>query len=141
MPHGGKRAKAGRPRKLEDSVREAIAREYRQRMQAWAAAQQIGRDPNMIRRWEIEKKMERLAEKVPPPSSSQHERREDELYFYSRARHLFEPLQAELNSRLNQPNVAFPLKRAKGPRGRFIKELAEKYEVSPRTVVRCIDET
>jgi hypothetical protein len=140
MPHGGKRPGAGRPRKPEDSVKEAIRREYRQRMQAWAAAQQIGRDPNMIRRWKIEKEMERLAEKFPPPSSSQHERREGELYFYSGAHHLIKPLQAELDDRPDQPS-ALPLKRAKGPRKRFIKELAEKFGVKQRMVIRCIDET
>jgi hypothetical protein len=107
--------------------------------QAWSAAQAIGRDANMKRRWQLEKEMERLAEKHPPPTFSQHEEREGELYFYSGARHLFEPLGAELNRLPNEPKVAFPLKRAKGPRQRFIRELAKKYKTTPRMVVRCIN--
>jgi hypothetical protein len=141
MPRGGPRKGAGRKRDLPLAQREEIRREYRQRMQAWAAAQQIGRDPNMRRRYVLEKQMLRLAEKHPPPSFSQHERREDELYFYSRARHLFKPRQDELDSLPNRPNVASPPKRAKGPRKRFIKELAEKFGVKQRMVIRCIDET
>jgi hypothetical protein len=150
MPHGGKRAGAGRPRKLDDSVKEAIAREYRQMMQAWAAARQMGRDPKRRKRIAILEKVVELAEEHPPLSFSQHEKREGEIYFYGRASHLFKPLQAKLNkldkdkraeNPLPQPKVTFPLQRARGPRNRFIKELAEKWKVSRRTVVSCIDET
>jgi hypothetical protein len=147
MPRGGPRVpkpgkKLGRPPELVQTAREEIKREYHQRMQAWAAAQAIGRDPNMRRRYALEKEMLRLAKKHPPLSFSHDERDEDKLYFYSGAQHLFDPLEAELKSRRNQPDLkAFPPKRAKGPRKRFIRELAKEFRVSERMIVRCIDET
>jgi hypothetical protein len=61
--------------------------------------------------------------------------------FLRGARRLFKPLEDKLNRLSDQPSVAFPLKRAKGPRKRFIKELAEKFGVKQRMVIRCIDET
>jgi hypothetical protein len=149
MPRGGKRPGTGRKRKLEDSVREAIAREYRQRMQAWAAAQAMQRDSKRRKRIAILEKVVELAEKHPPLSFSRHEEREGEIYFYGGASHLFKPLQAKLNkldkdkraeNPLPQPKVTFPLQRARGPRKRFIKELAEEYKVSTRMVARCISE-
>jgi hypothetical protein len=141
MPHGGPRKGAGRKRDLSLAQREEIRREYRQRMQAWAAAQQMRHDSTRRKRIAILEEVAQLAKKHPPLSFLQHERREDELNFYGGARRLFKPLEDKLNRLSDQPSVAFPLKRAKGPRKRFIKELAEKFGVKQRMVIRCIDET
>jgi hypothetical protein len=128
MPHGGPRKGAGRKRDLSLAQREEIRREYRQRMQAWAAAQQMRHDSTRRKRIAILEEVAQLAKKHPPLS-------------YGGARRLFKPLEDKLNRLSDQPSVAFPLKRAKGPRKRFIKELAEKFGVKQRMVIRCIDET
>jgi hypothetical protein len=149
---GGNHGGAGRKRQLPVEKREQIAREFRNRMEAWAGAQAIGRDPHMRRRWETERKMEGLAKKHPPLSFQQQARDEwdGNVYFYQGARHLFKPFEAEFGrldeidrkrqeAQPKKPDIS-PLKRAKGPRARFIRELADENHISQRMVKRCINE-
>jgi hypothetical protein len=149
---GGNHGGAGRKRQLSDTEGEQIAREFRNRMEAWAGAQAIGRDPHMRKRWETEKKMEALAKKHPPLSFERQEKDEwdGNVYFYKNAGHLFKPLEAELvrldgvdrkrqETQPKRPNIS-PLKRAKGPRARFIRELAAEHRITQRMVIRCINE-
>jgi hypothetical protein len=64
MPSGGKRKGAGAKRRLTPAIREKVAREYHLRMNVvYAATQAYARDPNTIKRREIDEQMRVLAKK------------------------------------------------------------------------------
>ena len=134
MPRGGKRPGSGRTPDLPLSEREEIAREYHQRMEAWAAAIAMGRDPNMQERWKIEMRMRTLATRVEEPTGSDHRT----VVYHRQVHSEMQRLQARLDELPNQ--CAVPARRAKGVRTRFIRELASEYGVSKRMVARCINE-
>jgi hypothetical protein len=139
MRRGGRREGSGRPPKLGPAKREEIARKYYQRMMCWAEAVAIGRDPNMQRRWKIEKRMRQLAMRIDEPSIESGDPFQERTVKYHRQfSGEMEKLQAELDAKPNKPKIA--PKRAKGPRPRFIRELAAEYGVGQRTIERCIDD-
>jgi len=135
MPRGGKRDRAGRLPSLTAAKREEIARNYHQRMQAWAAAVAMGRDPNLQKRRALDAEMRRLAQTHKLPT----EGRDEEVIEYHRRLHpQMQRLQAEIDALPNRCTV--PVRHPKGVRRRFIQELAGEYGVSERMVVRCINE-
>jgi hypothetical protein len=60
---GGKRPGAGRKHRLTPPQREKVARQHRDRMKAYAAAQAHVRDPNIRERRAIDAQMRDLAKK------------------------------------------------------------------------------
>jgi hypothetical protein len=84
MPRGGRRPGAGRKRNFSDDERCEIARAYRVRMQAAAAADVMARDPELQRRRKIDRRMRELAQRHMLPSSDMP-RDEDVIWFAPRS--------------------------------------------------------
>jgi hypothetical protein len=135
---GGKRPGAGRKHRLTPAQREEVAREYHDRMTAYAAAQAYVRDPNTINRREIYKQMRDMAKthKAMPGDGKDLLPEEDVIWAHPRIRPKIDKLKAKHDGIPNEP-VATP-RRAKGKavRDSFLQELAEKWNISTRTVDR-----
>src|SRR4030081_2625553 len=98
MPSGGKRAGAGRKRRLTPAQQEEVARAYRYRMEVWTATQAHVRDPNIKKRREIDKQMRKLAKThmaVPGDDGGASFFKEDVIWFHKQVRAEMEKLQAE----------------------------------------------
>jgi hypothetical protein len=133
MPRGGKQSGAGRPRDLPIETRETIAREYRDRMWAAAAARAMARDPELQRRRAIDKQMRGRAIGHLLPTHDQ-----EVIWFTSAVRPWMERMQAKLGDKPYP--VKPPTKRAKGCRKCIIAGLAKEFHITERMVVRCINE-
>jgi hypothetical protein len=135
VPKPGK--KLGRPPELAQAAREEIAREFYHRMQAWAAAQLLGRDRNIQARRKLDARMRERAKTHALPTSIT-DTDDEVIRFHPKLRPEMEKLQAEIDRIPNKP--AGVIRRAKGPRTRFIREIAAEFGTTQRMVVRCINE-
>jgi hypothetical protein len=138
---GGKRQGAGRKRRLTPAERKEVARQYDRRMQAYAAAQAHARDSNIKERREINNEMRDKAAKhkvAPGDAPGDSLPGEDVIWAHKHVLPEIKKLQAKLDSIPNK-SAATP-RRAKGPRERFLQELANEWKISTQTVVRCISE-
>jgi hypothetical protein len=140
VPRGGKRPGAGRKPELDLPNQEELFQEYRGRMQAARAARILGRDPNIRKRRAIDKEVRRktYATKFlnPPPLEAGAE---DVIWYHGKIRPEIEKLLADRDHIPNRPKISLPLKRAKGPRARIIRDLAKEYGISERAVVRYLN--
>jgi hypothetical protein len=141
MRRGGKQPGAGRPRLLPIETREMIAREYRDRMWAAAAADAMARDPKLQRQRAIDKQMRELAatHAIRAPTAEEDEEAEDKsvVRYHRRLDAQMRKLEVELG---DKPYRVKPPKRAKGHRDRIIADLANEYGVTERMIVSCINE-
>jgi hypothetical protein len=136
---GGKRAGAGPTHRLTPAKREEVAREFHDRMTAYAAAQAYVRDPNTIERRKLNEQMRDLAKThmaVPGDENLLLDPEEDVVWVHPRIRPTIDKLMADFDS-LSNESITTP-KRAKGPRKLFLRELAKKWKISTRTVERLI---
>jgi hypothetical protein len=140
VPRGGKQPGAGRKPKLPLSEQEELAREFHGRMEAWAAARALRRDPDIQERRDIDRKArqkayatKRLSNPPPPPK----ERDEDVIWYYGQIAPEVKKLLAKRDAIPNRAIVS--LKRAMGGRARIIADLAKEYEISKRTAVDYIN--
>jgi hypothetical protein len=139
---GGKRRGAGRKHRLTPADREEVAREYRDRSNAYAAAQAYVRDPNTIKQQEINEQMRKVAKThiaVPGNPALLLDPEEDVVWTDNkRIRPKIDKLQAEFDSVPNKSAAAPKRAKGKGVRDSFIQEIAEKWKISTRTVDRLI---
>lgn len=132
MPRGGKRAGAGRPRTLDNpATRQEIALEFQRRMTAWAGAVAMGRSSNLQKRRQLDAEMRRLAQ-----THKVHQRDEEMIEYHRQLRSQMERCQAKIDALPNHPTAL--IRRPKGMRARFIRELADEYRVSERVIADCL---
>jgi hypothetical protein len=139
MQRGGKRAGAGRKHRLTPAQQEEVARAFHDRMTVYAAAQAYVRDPNTKTRREINKQMRDLAKTHIAMPGDERELLDPEQDVVWTDSHKpiwpkLEKLKAEFDS-ISNKSAATP-KRAKGVREIFLQEIAEKWNISKRTVDR-----
>ena len=139
--HGGERPGAGRKHRLTPAKREEVARLYHDRKTAYAAAQAHVRGPNIRERRAIDAQMRDLAKKhmaMPGDDLGGSLPEEDVIWTHKQVRPEMEKLQAKLD-RIPNKSAATP-RRAKGPRDRFLQEIAKEFKISERMVKSCINE-
>jgi hypothetical protein len=102
-------------------------------MQAWAAAVAMGRSPNLQKRRALDAKMRRLAK---THKIQQHD--PERIEFHRQLDSQMRRLQAQIDA--PPDHYTAPIRRPKGMRARFIRELADEYGVSERVVADCLRE-
>jgi hypothetical protein len=111
-------------------------------MKVWAATQAHVRDPNIIKRRVIDEQMRVLAKThIAMPGgdpASLLDPEEDVIWVHKQVRAEMEKLQAELKDIPNK-SAAAPKKWAKGARESFLRELMDKFKISRRLVIYCIN--
>ena len=142
MPRGGKRAGPGRKHRLTPAEREDVARQYHDRMKAYAAAQAYVRDQNTIKWRDKDKQMRDLAKThiaIPGDERELLDPEEDVVWPHKRISPKLAKLKAERDSIPPHEPAATP-KRAKGVRDGFLRDIAEEFKISKRMVKSCINE-
>ncbi len=137
MPRGGIRKGAGRKAVLATSEREEIRREYRDKTQAWAAAVAYNRDPIVRKNLKLD---EKIGKKISRFRSGNDGANPLDQYGSIPPQDI--PALRVEREKAGIPNLTkLPLDtRVRGPRKRFIRELATKHHISERMVKTCLDE-
>jgi hypothetical protein len=115
------------------AIRQEIALEFRRRMTAWAGAVATGRSSNLQKRRQLDAEMRRLAK-----THKIIQRDEEMIEYHRQLAPQMQRLQAEIDALPNHRTVS--IRRPRGIRARFIRELANEYSVSERVIADCLRE-
>jgi hypothetical protein len=150
VPSGGTGRGQGRKRKLSAEQCAEIKRDYAQKMKAWAISAAYLKDPKVRANLELDRK---IAWKISRQGRAPTE--EELISPLGSDVPILTGLQSKLFDRIPKADVeklvvdrrragtpdlkSIPDKEARGARDRFIQELAQEHNVTPRAIFTCLN--